>query len=128
MLGLSKGDSDQNYPDIDFGLGLGADVLVHVWEQGTPRGIFGSYATGDRFRIEVGVGLVRYRKNGVVFYTSQLAPRFPLLVDAALYSYGATLSTVEIGRGSFIADTGTGGLSPRRAPWAGMRLPSRRSI
>ncbi len=106
MLGLSKGDSDQNYPDIDFGLGLGFDVLIHVYEQGSPRGTFGSYATGDRFRIEVGGGVVRYRKNGVVFYTSPLAPQFPLLVDAALYDSGATLSSVEIGRGSFIADTG----------------------
>ena len=106
LLGLSKGDTDQNYPDIDFGLGLGYDDLVYVLEQGTALGSFGSYSTGDRFRIEVGGGVVRYRKNGGVFYTSSVSPRFPLLVDAALYDSGATLSTVEIGRGSFVADTG----------------------
>jgi alpha-tubulin suppressor-like RCC1 family protein len=106
MLGLSQGDTDQSYQDIDFGLGLGFDDVIYVYEQGNYRGTFGSYSTGDRFRVEVGGGVVRYRKNGTTFYTSPLSPRFPLRVDTALYDNAATLSTVEIGRGSFVADTG----------------------
>ena len=106
MLGLSRGDSDQSYADIDFAIYLDASATVQVYEQGGQKGSFGSYVTGDRFRVEVGPGSVRYRKNGSVFYTSPSAPRFPLLVDTALYSAGATLSSVETGFGSFVSDAG----------------------
>jgi hypothetical protein len=45
-------------------------------------------------------GVVRYMKNGVVMYTSAVAPTYPLLVDTALFSPGATLVAVVIACGS----------------------------
>ena len=42
------------------------------------------FATGDVFRVAVQSGVVRYSKNGTVFYTSQLAPAYPLVLAAAL--------------------------------------------
>ena len=51
-----------------------------------PRGLFGTYRAGDRFRVAVEGGIVRYRRNGVLFYTSAVTPAYPLLVDTALYS------------------------------------------
>ena len=106
VAGLSNGDTDQSLTDVDYGLALGSDGLVYVYEKGSYRGTFGGYSTGDRFRMEVGGGIVRYRKNGIVFSTSPASPRFPLLVDAALNTTGATLSSVTIGSGSFVSDSG----------------------
>jgi hypothetical protein len=134
MLGLSKGDTDQGFSDIDFALFISSGTL-QVYEAGSSRGSFGSVTTSDRFRVEVADGLVRYRKNGVVIYTSLVAARFPLLVDAALNSNGGTLTDVRIGQMAFAADTGVtvsegtltktssvgwnaGGIALRRLHWA----------
>ncbi len=107
ILGLGQVDSDQSYTDVDFGIYLdGSNGSASVYESGSYRTTFGSYSSGDRFRVEVAFGLVRYRRNGTVLYTSLLEPRFPLRVDTALYTTGATLADVKIGRGGFTRDVG----------------------
>ena len=50
-------------------------------------------------RVAVVGGVVKYSKNGVVFYTSTKVPVYPLLVDTALYSVGATLNNALISSG-----------------------------
>jgi hypothetical protein len=105
MLGLSKGDSNQSYTDIEFALYLNGGTL-YVYESGTSKGAFGAYAPSDRFRVEVANGVIRYRKNGVVAYTSTKAAGFPLLVDTALYSTGSALIDVRIGQTSFGGEVG----------------------
>jgi hypothetical protein len=92
MVGLSNGNVDASYPDIDFGLDLAPGGIVYVFEKGTNRGTFGSYQTGDVFRVAVVSGVVKYSKNGVVLYTSTQAPVYPLLVDTWLYYQGATIT------------------------------------
>src|SRR5215213_4845850 len=99
MGGLSRGDSDQNYTDIDFAIyptGTGSGNVIQVYESGVYRGDFGTYATGDRLRVAVESGVVKYSKNGTVIYTSTVAPSFPLLADTSLYSNGSTLTNVII--------------------------------
>ncbi len=91
MLGLSNGDSDYNWDDIDFSLYPMGDGTLRVYEKGILRGTYGSYASGDKLRVAVTGGVVRYYRDGTLLYTSPLAPTFPLLVDTALYSTGATL-------------------------------------
>lgn len=105
LCGLSKGDADLTQGDIDFAVYLYAGT-VYVYEAGGSVGAFGTFATGDRFRVEAGPVSVRYLKNGSVFYTSTKAPAFPLLVDTALYSNGATLTNVRIGRNAWRAASG----------------------
>jgi YD repeat-containing protein len=95
-IGLSNGDTNQSYDDIDFCLYLNADGMVYINEGATGRGNFGSYASGDRFRVAVEGGVVKYEKNGAVFYTSTIAPTYPLLVDTSLYTNGATLTNVTL--------------------------------
>jgi alpha-tubulin suppressor-like RCC1 family protein len=90
MIGLSQGDTSQTYQDIDFALYL-AGQTIYVYERGASRGSFGTYVTGDRLRVSVEGGAIRYRKNGVLLYESTVAPSFPLLVDSSLYTRGATL-------------------------------------
>jgi hypothetical protein len=102
---LSKGDTDQSYTDIDFAVYLYSGTL-YIYEYGGSKGSFGTYTQYDRFRVEVANGVVRYRKNSTVIYTSTNAGRFPLLVDTALYSNGSTLTDVRIGQTSFGGDVG----------------------
>jgi hypothetical protein len=96
MVGLSNGNTDTSYADIDFGLDLAPAATVYVFEKGTNRGTFGTYATGDVFRVAVVGGVVKYSKNGTVFYTSSQVPTYPLLVDTWLYTSGATIRNAVI--------------------------------
>ena len=69
-----------------------------MFESGISRGVFGGVPVdGDRFEVAVEGGVVRYLKNGAVFYTSGVAPAYPLLVDTALYTPGATIVNVVLG-------------------------------
>jgi len=121
MFGLGHGDSSQDYTDVDFGIHPQAGGALIVYESGSYRGTFGTYASGDRVRVEVRYGVVRYLKNGTVFYTSSQAPRYPLNVDTSLYETGSTATDVRIGgltwsndvgvsiSGSNLSKTGTAG-------------------
>jgi len=105
MFGLSNGNTDQNFPDIDFGLYPYLDDQLLVYEGGTYRGFFGTYATGDKLRVGVEGGAVTYRKNGALLYTSLVPPVYPLLVDTALYSEGATLAQAVLASGNSSGNT-----------------------
>ena len=103
MCGLSHGSTGQHYTEIDFALSLGGGNLVRIYENGNPitnpgtgTVSFGGYVPGDRFRVEVSNGVVRYYKNGTLIYTSGATPTFPLLVDTSLYTPGATITDVGI--------------------------------
>jgi hypothetical protein len=95
MLGLSNGNTSSSYDDIDFALYLNHNQ-VQVFEGGINKGGFGSYVTGDTLRVAVVGGVVRYSRNGTVFYSSGKIPKYPLLVDTALGSQGATLRSVVV--------------------------------
>jgi hypothetical protein len=97
MCGLSNGDSNYNYPDIDFAIYLAPDPVACVYEAGTYRQCFDAYNVDDRFRVEVLNGRVYYSKNGVVFYISPTTTiNYSLLVDTSLYNPGATVSNVTL--------------------------------
>ena len=96
MIGLSKGNTNASYEDIDFAMYL-AQGELRVYENLASKGTFGSFVTGDKLRVAVIGGVVTYSRNGTVFYTSVKTPSYPLLVDCALYTQGATLSGAVIG-------------------------------
>src|SRR5437667_2980902 len=100
MIGLSQGDTDQGYADIDFAIYPIAGGSLQVYEGGAFGGNFGTYNTGDTLRVAVEGGVVKYRKNGTLLYTSTVTPTYPLLVDTSLYSNGATINNVVISSGS----------------------------
>ena len=96
MAGLGNGDTSQSYVDIEYAIYARYGEL-QVYESGTSRGSFGTYSAGDRLRVGVENGVVKYRKNDVVFYQST-APTYPLLVDTSLGSTGATVINALITR------------------------------
>src|SRR5262249_44077216 len=69
--------------------------IATVQESGVSRTTT-SFVAGDVFRISVASGVVKYYKNGVVFYTSGLTPAYPLLVDSTLVNLNATVTTAVI--------------------------------
>jgi hypothetical protein len=115
--GLSNGpppDTAPSFTDIDFGIALGVGGSVNIFEHGTPKGAFGTYVSGDRFRVRVkdnfdGTAVVSYSKISTpcavgtpcdesVFYTSLIAGNYPFRVDAALFDQNATLTAVHLVR------------------------------
>lgn len=119
--GLSSGNNDASYSDIDFAFrfngGGWADVIENgVYQSGgdTP------YAAGDVFRVAVVGGNVQYSRNGVLLHQSQRAPGYPFLLDASLASLGATIRNARIGipdpppsYGGFLEKAGSLALRPR---------------
>ncbi len=94
MCGLSHDNSSENYADIDFAVYLAGNGQFYVYENGTYRGGFGSYSTGDVFTVALTGGVITYSRNGTVFYTSSATPTLPLFADVSLYSPGATVGDV----------------------------------
>lgn len=89
MAGLSNGDNGVGAADIDFAIRLKRNGKVAVFENGVLKADnLTTYATGDRFRVQVTAGVVTYSKNGTLLYTSTATPAFPLLVDTSIFSPG----------------------------------------
>ncbi len=95
MLGLTLTDSGQSYESIRFGIYPQSDGSLTVYESGTPK-FTTAYAVNDVLRVGVVDGQVKYYKNGVAFYTSTVAPTYPLFVDAALYHNNATITNAVV--------------------------------
>jgi hypothetical protein len=96
LAGLGNGDSSQNYPDIEYALHFVPGGTYGVYEAGTLKTGYAPYAVGDRFTVGVESGVVKYRRNGVLFYTSGITPAYPLLVDTSLYTPGITVTNARV--------------------------------
>ncbi|HET9359775.1 MAG TPA: hypothetical protein VFO58_08495 [Vicinamibacterales bacterium] len=94
FIGLSTGNAGTSPTEIRFALRLHRGV-AEVREAGVYKADV-AFASGDVFRIAVVGGAVTYAKNGSVFFTSQTAVAYPLLVDTALLDLNGTLSSVMI--------------------------------
>jgi RHS repeat-associated protein len=102
MFGLSNGNSNQGYSDIDFAAHLQGGGALMVYEGGTYKGTFGTYAVNDIIKVAVESGQVKYYKNGSLFYTSAGDVSYPLLMDSSIYEIGAWI------KDALICSTGSG--------------------
>jgi hypothetical protein len=96
MFGLSTGDIDVAYTDIDFAIYpfAGGGGPLQIWEGGAYIGNVGNgFAEGDVLRVAVEGGVVKYRKNGTLLYTSSVSPTYPLLVDTSFIQIGSGVLT-----------------------------------
>jgi hypothetical protein len=96
IFGLANGNSNNGAQDVEFGIHLNNNGTAFVREGGVKRGPTVNYRRNDTFRVAVDAGAVKYSQNGVVFYTSLLAPTYPLLVDTALNTQGSTIGSATI--------------------------------
>jgi glucose/arabinose dehydrogenase/PKD repeat protein len=95
-VGLGVGDSSQHYGDLDFAIFTRASGSFSIMERGYVLPVGGTCAAGDVFRVEIVGGLVRYRRNGSVLYTSTQVPAYPLVVDTALYTPGVQVGNARL--------------------------------
>ena len=118
MLGLSTSFTGVNYLNIQFAVYLRSNGMVDVYESGIsrgPSGSFGNYSANDLFRIAIESGTIRYYKNGVLFYTSLVAPVAPMIVHVSMADIGATVSQVTVSNpcsGTFMANASNTGPNP----------------
>src|SRR3989441_888453 len=112
MFGLSNVDGSQDYRELKFAINVTPNGLAWVFESGTSKGVNTTYQSGDRFRIGVEGGAVKYRKNGTLFYTSSVLPAYPLIVDTSLYTNGSTITNAVISGALVNVGGGGGNQSP----------------
>lgn len=112
MIGLSQGDANQGYQELDFAFYLGVSGYLYIYENNVPVYFAGFYTTGDTLRVAVESGVVKYRQNGTLLYTSGATPNYPLLVDTSFYTAASTVSNVIIS-----GNLGGGGGSSNGVQW-----------
>jgi hypothetical protein len=102
MCGLALGaDANPVYTDIDFAVYLQADGLLSVWRLGVQDQTLAPipYSAGDKIRVDVSPGTVRYFKNGTQFHMHAAQITEPIRVDASLLTLlpqGATLTDARV--------------------------------
>jgi hypothetical protein len=94
FIGLNDNSTGTSDNEIPFAFKL-VNGYAEVRENGQYRADT-PVVTGDVLRIAVQSGVVKYSKNGVVFYTSVNGPVYPLHADSALFSLGATLNNAML--------------------------------
>lgn len=106
IAGLTQSFAISNPATIAWGIRF-QGAVAEIREGGTYKADT-SFAAGDVFRVAVQSGVVRYSKNGTIFYASQMAPAYPLVLAAALANMNAGVSNAMI---SGAASSGTSGSS-----------------
>jgi hypothetical protein len=96
VCGFSVANSGTKFQNVDFALLLTDGGALYVYESGLEKASVGGYSSGDRLRIEVSSGAVRYKRNGALLYSSATSPSYPLRADAALHDPEATISDAVI--------------------------------
>ena len=96
MAGLSHGNDDTTYTDVDFSFRFNGAGYADVLENGIYAGGDTTYAAGDIFRISIANGRIQYSKNGQYLMESTRVPQVPLLLDSSLLSMGATIRDAVI--------------------------------
>jgi hypothetical protein len=119
-IGSANSDTNPNFNNINFAIDLFADGQFYVFEKGqivqagTSGAAFGTYAAGDRFRVNVkdnfdGTATITYSRlvgpctpgtpcSENVFYTSAVSASYPLYADSSFKEQGATLDDVRLVR------------------------------
>jgi hypothetical protein len=99
IFGLGNEDTNNSFEDVEWGLLLATDGMLAVVEAGGPQVVVGTYATGDVLEVGVEGGAIVYKKNGAPLQFERPVPPppliYPLRVDSALYSQGATLKAAR---------------------------------
>jgi len=101
MFGFSKGDIDQNFPDIDFAYYVHSTAKAVYHKSGSNSGetSAGFISIGDVLRIEISGNDILLKKNGVTWHTDPNAissSNYPLLVDTSIHTINTRLNNVML--------------------------------
>ena len=96
VLGFGTGTTGLQANGFRFAFSLRAGGIAEIREHTTYRADT-PFVAGDVLRISVDNGVVTYRKNGALVYTSKLSvPTQPMRVLALLYTKLSTVTQVTI--------------------------------
>jgi Bacterial Ig domain len=96
FIGLGTATTGQQATGIRFAFNLRPGGIAEIREHATYRADT-RFVTGDVLRISVDNGVVTYRKNGALIYTSKLSvPTQPMRALASLYTKPSTVTQVTI--------------------------------
>jgi len=96
MVGLSTTYTSSSYTTIQYAIYMVNNGTLQVYESGTLKGTFGTYATGDLLKVAVESNVVKYYQNGILLYTSAVVPTLPLLVDVSIYDLNGTVTNALV--------------------------------
>jgi hypothetical protein len=94
FVGLGTGGIGTAPSDINFAIRLQGGI-AEVRESGAYRTDV-RFAAGDSFAISVDAGIVRYSRNGAVFYTSGVRADFAMRVHVVLFTANAAVGAVGV--------------------------------
>ena len=108
MCGLSNigtgTEENAYYGSIQHAFSLRTEGRLYIYDGNAMRGQFGTYATGDILTIERVGTEISYKINGDPLFTSPVASSGPMIVDASLYSTGATIFNAKIFQGPSLGE------------------------
>ena len=122
VAGLSHDHSGTGFAEIDFAFRFNGAGQADVLENGAYVGGDTNYAVGDRFRVAIVDGTVRFSRNGSVLLQRNTPVTYPLRLDTAVATIGASLrdavitSIAQGGPGGFIEKAGDQTYRPRFTP------------
>ena len=95
--GLSHGNTDTGFSDVDFAFRFNGAGWAAVLEQGVyQNGGDTAYVVGDVFRVAIVGGRVQYSHNGHLLRESALPPQYPVLLDVSFASLGASVRAATL--------------------------------
>jgi hypothetical protein len=94
FVGLAAGGIGTGPGDINFALRLQSGV-AEVRESGTYKSDV-RFAAGDTFAVTLASGVVKYSKNGSVFYTSAVRADRAVRVHAVFFTANAAIARVGL--------------------------------
>jgi RHS repeat-associated protein len=102
MFGLDRTNSNTSWEDIDYAVYLagGQVKATESKNSGTIYGPFGTYVAGDVFKVAVENNVVKYSKNNTVYFTSTVAPVYPLHFDSSISDLNARINSAVFCTGS----------------------------
>ena len=93
--GLAVGDMATNPLGIAYCWKLTVAGVAAVRESGVYK-TETTYKTGDRLRVAVTGGIIKYYKNSALIYTSTVKPTYPLAVSASFINVGGTITNAVV--------------------------------
>jgi len=98
VLGLGNSDSGYGRDDAEFNINttVGASNNYKVREGGVNKFLASNFNEGDEIEIAIEDGVIKYKLNSTVRYTSLLTPVLPLFADVTFQPVGRFLDNCEI--------------------------------
>ena len=98
LVGLNHGSQGTWHHEIDFAFRFMPSGSADVMENGVYlNGGDTPYTVGDRFRIAVVDGRVRFSRNGIFLTESTNPVTYPLVLDVSMFSLGAAVADAVLG-------------------------------